>query len=860
MHTDNKPAGYDIDELIAEVRGGTRDRSTSRTVAPASAPEHEVHRIRGRQAAVVTARREEAAEPATERAAAAGKSQEQNPDRQKNKPARRLFRPEAPPMTAPMTPVTASAAGTKTESGWPQTEENADWPAVEPIVIPPAETAPEEDMKIFVPSARRRPLPQTGAPLVEAEEEKPAPHARPAFDIVREEAGFTRRVEIAAVEAGPATGREAAKADGELEGQLKLDEFTGEDSPAENPEDNPEWREQLRRTREQKIRSFKLVGGFKLSGDEEENDPGEEPEPEEEEEEVSDFESYEDTDAVRAELSYRRNTGRARLLVTAAWEALLIVAAAVMQISGLPPVSGYVYIIGSAFVLAIMMLMNHTVIGDGFKALFEREPTAESGVAAATVVALLHTLLQLGNVEGVVSGMTGLLPCVAGFGLLACSWGRALHLSRMCANFQFVSYPGEKVAGSLVEDSKTAREVGGNAVVAGDPDVVYYRPASFLTHFLERSGEETADGGVMRWYVGLTLAAATLIALLYGIVSRDPGAWWQAVTLWAAAICLSAPVMAVAGVQAPLCRAAKRVLRRGGLLCGWNTVEEFGEVHALAVDAIELFPSESVLLHGIKTFSGTRIDEAILDAAAVSITAGGPLSSVFRRVIEDKVDILQEVDTLVYEQEMGLSGWVGGRRVLVGNRRLLENHGVDVPSRDYEMRYTQSGRQLVYLSTAGELSAMFVISYLADDGIADAVRAMNREGITLLVRTCDPNVTPELICSVLDLDEYYVEVLGTTGRRRFEQLVGEEPEPVEADLASNGRLEGKAEALTCCRRLRTAARLALVAQVIGGLLGLALCAIFAFYMQGYLLPPLTLLLYMLGWGALSLLLPLIRRV
>lgn len=100
----------------------------------------------------------------------------------------------------------------------------------------------------------------------------------------------------------------------------------------------------------------------------------------------------------------------------------------------------------------------------------------------------------------------------------------------------------------------------------------------------------------------------------------------------------------------------------------------------MVLDALDLFPAESVLLHGIKTFSGARIDEAILDAAAVSSAAGGPLSSVFLRVIENRTDILPAVDSLVYEQEMGLSGWVSGRRVLVGNRRLLENHGVDVPS------------------------------------------------------------------------------------------------------------------------------------------------------------------------------------
>lgn len=268
----------------------------------------------------------------------------------------------------------------------------------------------------------------------------------------------------------------------------------------------------------------------------------------------------------------------------------------------------------------------------------------------------------------------------------------------------------------------------------------------------------------MKLFVPLLAAASALLGVGYGLL--HPDGWWMALTVFVSALCLATPA-AMTAMNFPLLRAGKKALSRGGMVSGWNAVKEFGHLHAVVVDAADLFPSESVLLHGIKTFSGARIDEAILDAAAISIQAGGPLAAVFRRVIEDKTDILPAVDSLVYEQEMGLAGWVGGRRVLVGNRRLLENHGVDVPSRDYEMRYTKNNRQLVYLSAAGELSAMFVVSYVADEGIAEALHSLEKAGITLLVRTCDPNVTESLICDVLDMDGYYVEMLGTVAGRAF---------------------------------------------------------------------------------------------
>ena len=78
-------------------------------------------------------------------------------------------------------------------------------------------------------------------------------------------------------------------------------------------------------------------------------------------------------------------------------------------------------------------------------------------------------------------------------------------------------------------------------------------------------------------------------------------------------------------------------------------------------------------------------------------------------------------------------------------------------------------------------------------------------------------------------------------------------------LASNGRLSGMATALTCCRRLRTAAVLAVVLVIVCGGLGLALAAVTGLY-AGILLPP----LYVLGYSALctflSLLLPLFKRI
>ena len=785
---------------------------------------------------------------------------------------------DEPPVIEPLPPVVTVP--------WEEPEEEPRKKRVRSFFSKKKEKAQEWEDEWDALAAPEKPTENTGTlplvaiPLVPAQREKPVPIPPAPVEPVKPD-GATRVIDLPPKEP-TAKPKKAAKDAASLpiedmEGQMKLDDYVEPvAAPAEPPSspaaqetepapameaDAPSLEEQLEQTRRKKIEEFQKKRqshglDFKLAGDEEEdNDPAEEPVTYEEEE-LEDYGRYEETPAVQNELNYRRRTGWIGVFLTLSLEAVLVTLALLVHGTGVPPLDPYLYIGLHGFVLLFMLLVNHQMVGGGLVSLARMQADGDSAAAVAGVAALIHTLLQFIRPAAVADGTLELLAPVAGLSLLLAALGRQARVCRICANFRFVSYPGEKYAAHRITDRQTAEEVGRAAVALGEPQVAFFKGAPFLTRFLENSYAEDGGDRVMKLFVPLLAAASALLGVGYGLL--HPDGWWMALTVFVSALCLATPA-AMTAMNFPLLRAGKKVLSRGGMVSGWNAVKEFGHLHAVVVDAADLFPSESVLLHGIKTFSGARIDEAILDAAAISIQAGGPLAAVFRRVIEDKTDILPAVDSLVYEQEMGLAGWVGGRRVLVGNRRLLENHGVDVPSRDYEMRYTKNNRQLVYLSAAGELSAMFVVSYVADEGIVEALHSLEKAGITLLVRTCDPNVTESLICDVLDMDGYYVEMLGTVAGRAFSREEAAVYAEVPAVLASNGRIEGMAAALAACRRLRIGAGLGLAAQIAAAGIGFALSLILAFR-SGMVMPPVYALGYLSGAAILSWILPGVKRI
>lgn len=774
----------------------------------------------------------------------------------------RIYRPSESGHTVPKEPVILLDEKEETRR-WSlrrRRGNRGDVPSVEtreektaPVLEAEETASPEadEDIRIYRPAENGHTVSQ------EAESGAVRPHT-PASGRLSEREAATRVVELTPPSSDPEPSvaeSPAAESDDLLAGQLTFEALEQIEETADKPETADDLEARVRDIRREKVESFQLVtggktDGFRLSGEEEENDPAEEPE-QLVEEELEDYGSYEETEIVRSELVYRRRLGMAGLLFSGLMELILVSITVMVQVSGVFPMNAALYLTSHLLVLGLMMLIHHRVIGDGFASLFRLRATADSAAALASSAALLHTVLQFLNMAEVDSGLSPVFCAAAGLGLFGCALGRQYRASRICRNFRFVSHDSRKYAVQRVTDSAAAEQLGRTSVMMGEPSVAYARPAGFLGGFLESSYDEDGGDDFLRRYVPLALVASLAAAVAYGFLGGERANWWRAIAVFTASLCMSLPAFAAVGANLPLYRTVRRLLRRGAMLTGWQAVEEFGDASGMAVDASDLFPEETIRLHGIKTFSGARIDEAILDAAAVSIQAGGPLAVVFRRVIENRVDMLQDVDTLLYEQEMGLSGWVGGRRVLVGNRRLLENHGVDVPSRDYELRYTKDNRRLVYLSTGGELSAMFVVSYMADARIAEALAPLGEEGITLLVRTCDPNITRELICSCFGLDEYYVDILDVAAGRTYERLAGETAETLPALLATNGRVEGMAAALTACRRVRPKVTRSAVAQIVAGGCGLLLSAFAALY-TGFALPP----AYQLGYLAASSLLSL----
>lgn len=690
-------------------------------------------------------------------------------------------------------------------------------PEEEPVVTaaPAAETEPEEEL-----SARADEFPAVTAAAETITMQVVLPSGVAVPKVSSDTKVIPSVPEEALVNDPQPQAAPVAEAEEQLPDQLSLEEMVRVEDiePAQEaaeelvPTETPE--EMLQRNRQEKVREFTLGGE-----EEEENEPEDEYQEEAPEEEPlpQDFTGYEDTRVMAEELQYKTRSALWTFLASGLIELILLLLTLLTALAGESPIPAVGYLSVQLFGLALLMGLNYAPMGHGLSGLFMLRANSDTAPAVVGTVALLDVIVRYADAQVALPYWAPL----AGLLLTFCAAGRYLRALSLRRNFAFVSYRGDKYAATLIEEENAVREIGRRAAGTGEATVGYFHRTGFLTDYLANADEEHQGDDWSRWMTPTALGVSVLLSLLALFTGGVEGFFgWM--TVFTGLLCVTMPVTHLA-VQLPLNHCGRVMLSRGGFLVGWKAVRQFGQLDALVVDMADLYPDESMLLHGIKTFSGTHIDEAILSAASLVVRSGGPLSMIFRRIIENKENLLSEVESLVYEQGMGLSGWVDGRRVFVGNRRLLQNHGVDVPSADYEARYAKDGRRLVYLSIAGQLSAMFVVSYLPDPEIQDALQDLSRSHVTLLVRSCDPNISTLDLCESFGLDEYYVDVLPAAAGRAYVQLAEQASETMPAVMASNGHILGTAWALSVCRSLRVKGLIALIIQLLGAGLGAVLC-------------------------------------
>jgi Cu+-exporting ATPase len=121
----------------------------------------------------------------------------------------------------------------------------------------------------------------------------------------------------------------------------------------------------------------------------------------------------------------------------------------------------------------------------------------------------------------------------------------------------------------------------------------------------------------------------------------------------------------------------------------------------------------------------------------------------------------------------GVVGVAAGRRVALGNQRLLGELGVDagpLGARTETMR--AEGQTVVFLVADGRVAGLLGVADPIKPSTPEAVRALKGEGLKVVMLTGDSRVTAQAVARILGLDEVIAEVLPEQKAETIRRLQG----------------------------------------------------------------------------------------
>ena len=668
----------------------------------------------------------------------------------------------------------------------------------------------------------------------------PLPKVRAAEDVVREGDDKTKVI------SGTMPAVKEAKDDESdvVEGQIMLTGF--DDIPAEVlPEKTSESdvEEELWEKRRQKAKNFRIVNSPELD-DGFESDmeaPAEDVLREEkarkkrerkqaiEAEESRRVDKEYSDPAERSELHVRlgelNKKATVGLVIAAALQFIMIIFNIIPLLADRLSLSTEIFSMNSPVpnIINAVMLIIAAAIGnerffDSITGIFKGRVTSHTPSALAIAVALIQNTLAA--VVGGQGAEVTVFSVAAVFGVVIEKLADKLRAERTLGNFEVCAYKYEHnmYAVHPIENESEIFELG-KGLLMGNAELLYSSKVGFTTGFLKNSAADSSDRRLVRLLLPCSAAVSVICAVAVGIINKSAMA---AISAFAGTFCVTSPLF-VSIIPALIERVnGRRLNPEGTMIVSLDSAEKTAAANAVVMDSADIFDRSRCTMHGMKNYENIRIDDVLLYAAALVIKSGGPLRESFEQVIDGRQDLLPPVRELTYEDKLGIAARIHNQKVLFGNRNLLVHHNIQMPDKAIEEKYSHDGRKVIYLAVAESIAAMFVVSYAVDRNLGKYFKVLEENGIQVLVRTNDVNVTEELIADSFGLPQETFKVLSAVAGKLFKRRRDAVCDKLPASIVHDGTAYSMLRSVAASCGMESSKKLGTVAQIVLSALGFVL--------------------------------------
>jgi P-type Cu+ transporter len=321
------------------------------------------------------------------------------------------------------------------------------------------------------------------------------------------------------------------------------------------------------------------------------------------------------------------------------------------------------------------------------------------------------------------------------------------------------SIPVEKVAGSEVIGGTLNRtglfkfratRVGSETALA--QIIKFVEEAQGSSAQVQRLADQ-----VTSYFVPAVIGIAVIAFLGWWIAGNFP----QALLAFIAVLIISCPCALGVATPAALMVGVGKGAENGILIRGGEVLERAQNLSVVVFDKTGTLTRGEPSVTDVVVLSDRPQDEVLRLAAAVEVGSEHPLGeAIVREATHQQLD-LPSVKHFEAIPGHGIQGTVNGDRVLLGNRRLFRDRNYNIhPEVEEQLAELENdGKTAMLVGCNGWLIGIVAVADTLKPEAKEAVAALTREKVKVVLLTGDNRRTAEAIARQLGIDYVIAEVL-----------------------------------------------------------------------------------------------------
>ena len=265
-----------------------------------------------------------------------------------------------------------------------------------------------------------------------------------------------------------------------------------------------------------------------------------------------------------------------------------------------------------------------------------------------------------------------------------------------------------------------------------------------------------------RYYTPIVVAGAVILALIPPIFT---GNWMNWMMRACTFLVISCPCALVISVPLSFFGGIGAASNIGVLVKGSNYLEQMAHLDTVVSDKTGTLTEGVFHVTRVVPAEGVLEETMLRNAAIVESLSTHPIAKSIQAAYTEVLEPGLARDARNISGQ-GLIAKVGDSTVYVGNKRLMEENGIDY-------REIQDGEStVVYVAADGKFQGAILISDEIKDSAVKAIREMKQEGVRHVVMlTGDRKGIAEAVAEKLSVDEFRAELLLADKVQAVEELL-----------------------------------------------------------------------------------------